>query len=64
MDTMGIAAAVTGMKQTQTADAVQMAVLKKILDTEAQVAMQLIEATTQVTYNNPPNLGNSVNTFA
>jgi len=64
MDVSAIAAAASDMAQTQTADAVQIAVLKKALDIESQNAMQLIQAASQVVYNNPPNLGNQVDTFA
>ncbi|HTY02720.1 MAG TPA: YjfB family protein [Rhodocyclaceae bacterium] len=64
MDVSAIAAAASDMAQTQTADAVQIAVLKKALDIESQNAMQLIQAASQVIYNNPPNLGNQVDTFA
>jgi len=64
MDVSAIAAAASDMAQAQTADAVQIAVLKKALDIESQNAMQLIQAASQVIYNNPPNLGNQVDTFA
>jgi hypothetical protein len=64
MDVMGIAAVASDLAQTRTADAVQIAVLKKALDIESQNAMQLIQAASQVVYNNPPNLGNQVDTLA
>ena len=44
------------MSQNQTAQAVQIAVLKKAMDIEQQSALQLLQAVP----NNPPNLGNSV----
>jgi hypothetical protein len=43
---------------------VQLAVLKKAMDIQAQGAMQLIQAAAQVIPNNPPNLGNQVDVFA
>ena len=42
----------------------QLAVLKKAIDIEAQGAMQLVQAAVQATPTNPPNLGNSVDVFA
>ena len=47
MNVTGIAAAATEMSQARTADAVQMAVLKKALDVQAQGALQLVEAAAQ-----------------
>jgi hypothetical protein len=64
MDITGIAAAASSLAQTNTTNAVQMAVLKKALDIESQSAMQLIEAAAQVVYNNPPNLGNNIDVLA
>lgn len=64
MDISGIAASATSLTQNETANAVQMAVLKKALEVEGQSALQLVQAATQTSYNNPPNLGNSVDIFA
>ena len=64
MDTSSIAALATDMSQARTANAVQIAVMKKAMDIEAQGAMQLIAAAAQVVPSNPPNLGNTVDTFA
>ena len=64
MDVSGIAGAATDMAQARTADAVQMTVLKKAMDIQAQGAIQLIESASQVIPDNPPHLGNKVNTFA
>jgi hypothetical protein len=64
MDISGISAAVSTAAQADTASAVQMAVLKKALDMEGQSALQLVQAATQMNYNNPPNLGNKVDTLA
>lgn len=49
--------------RAETGDAVAIAVLKKAQEIEAQSAVQLINALPQPA-NNPPNLGNKVNTFA
>jgi len=63
MDVSGIASVATEMSQARTADAVQLAVLKKAMDIQAQGALQLIQSASQVIGNNPSNLGNKVNTF-
>jgi hypothetical protein len=52
------------MSQARTEGAVQLAVLKKAMDIQAQGAMQLIQAAAQVIPNNPPHLGNQVDVFA
>jgi hypothetical protein len=59
MDVGAIASASTEMSQVQTADAVQVAVLKKAMDIQEQSALQLLQAVP----NNPPNLGNNVDQF-
>lgn len=64
MDVSDIAAMATTMAQAQTANAVQMAMLRKAIDIEAAGAMQLLQALPQVAATNPPNLGNYVDTFA
>jgi hypothetical protein len=64
MDVLGIAAAASDMAQSRLANAVQIAVLKKAMDIEAQAALQLVEAAAQVIPANPPNLGNQIDTFA
>jgi hypothetical protein len=64
MDTTAITSLATDLSQAKTASAVQLAVLKKTMDIEAQGAMQLVQAAAQATQvNNPPNLGNSIDTF-
>ena len=63
MDVSTIAAAASETSQSRTANAVQMTVLKKTLDIQAENAMQLVEAASQVIPSNPPNLGNRVDTF-
>lgn len=65
MDTSAIAALATEMSQVRTADAVQIAVLKKAIDIGASGALQLLQALPAPTpVNNPPHLGNRVDTFA
>lgn len=65
MDTLSIAALATDLSQAKTAQAVQLTVLKKALDIEAQGAMQLVQAAAQAApAGNPPHLGNRVDTFA
>lgn len=66
MDAMSIAALATDISQASTANAVQLAVLKKAMNLEGQGAVQLIQAAAQAmqTYNNPPHLGNSLDVFA
>lgn len=65
MDTSAIASLATQMSQVRTADAVQVAVLKKAIDISASGSLQLLEALPAPTpSSNPPNLGNSVDTFA
>ena len=48
----------------QDGTAIGIAVLKKVLDIETQAAMQLIQSLPQPTpASNPPNLGQSLDTF-
>jgi len=60
MDVGAIASVATEMSQVQTAQAVQIAVLKKAMAIEEQSAMRLLQAVP----NNPPNLGNNVDVSA
>ena len=62
MDVSSIASVATELSQAKTADAVSVAVLHKALDIQEQGALQLIQALP--TTVNPPNLGNSIDTFA
>lgn len=64
MDTVSLAAMASDISQTRLQGAVQLAVLKKAIDIEAQGAMQLVQAAVEATLNNPPNLGNAVDVFA
>lgn len=57
-----IASLSTALSETQTTQAVQLTVLKEALDTQAQSAMQLLEAAGAA--SNPPHLGNNVDTYA
>ena len=64
MDVSAIATMATEMSQARTAEAVQVAVLKKALDLQEQGAMQLVAAASQVIPSNPPHLGTAVDTVA
>jgi len=67
MDVSSIAAVASDMSQARTAEAVQLTVLKKAMDIEAQGAMQLIAAAASVVSaaaKNPPHLGQQIDTFA
>ncbi len=64
MDVSSIVAVATELSQSRTAEAVQIAVLKKAMDIQGQGAMQLVEAAAQVISSNPPNLGTRIDTFA
>ena len=63
MDTSAIASLATEMSQTRTLEAVQVAVLKKAMDLSANGALQLLQAL-PAPANNPPHLGNRIDTFA
>ncbi len=64
MDTTGIAALATNMNQARTSEAVQLSMLKKAMDISAQNGLQLIQDATKVAPNNPPHLGNRIDTTA
>lgn len=65
MDTLAIVSLATQMSQVRTADAIQMAVLRKAMDVQAQTAEQLLQAVVQSGQAvNPPQLGNTIDTFA
>lgn len=64
MDIASVGSVSAALSQAKTGDAVAITMLKKANDIQAQSAMQLIQALPQPAGNNPPNLGNSVNTFA
>jgi hypothetical protein len=69
--TSSIANLATSMSQAKTMGEAQMTVLNKALDIETASAAQLIQSAVQSSAqvaaaqtNNPPHLGNRVNTFA
>ena len=64
METSAIAALATNMHQARTAEDIQLAVLKKALDSNAQSGVQLIQAVSQSAPRNPPHLGSQIDTFA
>lgn len=64
MDTSVIAALATSMHQAKTAEDVQLSVLKKALDNNAQSSVQLIQAASPPAPRNPPHLGSRIDTFA
>lgn len=64
MDTSEISSLATGMSQSRTAEAAQMAVLKKARDINIEGSMQLIQAISGVAPKNPPHLGSQIDTFA
>lgn len=63
MDVTGIAAVATQMSQAETSNAIQLAVLKRAMNVQAEGAAMLVEAAAQV-INNPPHLGNTVDILA
>lgn len=66
MDVSSIASLATQMSAQNTAVATQVAVLKLAMNAEAQGAAQLVQMATEsmAATSNPPNLGNSIDTFA
>lgn len=64
MNVSGIAAVATDLSQASTATAVQLAVLKKALEVQAQGALQLVQAAARIIPTHPPHLGNQVDTVA
>jgi hypothetical protein len=64
MDVAGIAAGSIPTSPAQVAQAVQIGVLKQTLDLQGQTALALMQSVSEVVYNNPPNLGNSIDTYA
>ncbi|WP_151636418.1 YjfB family protein [Noviherbaspirillum aerium] len=66
MEVTDIARLATTMASTATADAVNVAVLKKAMDMQASNATALLQALPPVTpaANLPPHLGQNVNTTA
>ena len=62
MDVTGIADLATALATQKNSDAVNIAVLKKALDSQANAAVGLIQALPPVPSN--PNIGRNVNTTA
>ena len=63
MDAALIAALATDLSQARTEQVVQLAVLKKSMDVQAQGALALVQSAAQVIPNNPPHLGRNVDTL-
>jgi len=64
MDINGVVASISASTQTRTLDAIQLAVLRKAMDIQAQNALQLVQAATQTTASSSPELGSQVDVFA
>ena len=62
MDNSGISSLTTNANQSGTTEEVQLIMLKKAMDINAQSALQLIQAASNVIPSNPPHLGNSIDT--
>ena len=63
MDVVALASLATEMQSARLGQDVGIAVLKKVLDTEASSAAQLLQALPAAN-NLPPNLGQNINTTA
>jgi hypothetical protein len=64
MDLFSIGSTAPSIASADMASTVGIAVLKKVMDIQAQSAAQLIQAIPQtMPANNPPNLGQGVDTF-
>lgn len=64
MDISGITSLASNMSQAKTADAVQMTMLKKSIDINAQSELQLVQAASNSKISNPSHLGNRIDTYA
>lgn len=64
MDISGTSALVTGVNQADTANAVQLTVQKKAIDVNAQSALQLIQAASNIIPSNPSHLGTQIDAYA
>ena len=66
MDIVAAAAFSSDMAQASVAADAQIAVLKKAMNIESASALQLLQVAVQAApqVNNPPHLGNSIDTFA
>jgi len=64
MDISGIRSLVSGVNQADTANVVQLTVLKKAIDVNAQSALQLIQAASNIIPSNQPHLGSRIDVRA
>jgi Putative motility protein len=64
MEASKMSSLATSISQSRTAEAVQMAVLKKSMDLNLQAGAQLIQAATPVASRSPPHLGSQIDVFA
>jgi len=64
MDVPEIASLATSMSQARTADAIQVAVMRKAMDINAQGGLQLIQAASNAAPRNPAHLGNRIDIYA
>ena len=60
MDVSNLGSIATQMSQFQLGDSVQTAVLKKAMDIEKQLGLQMLETLPQDAPGNPPHLGNTI----
>ena len=63
MDVSNVSSTSSLVSRADTGNAAALAVLKKANEMEGQSALTLIQALPQPAANNPPNLGNRVNTL-
>lgn len=59
MDVSSVVGLTSALSQTQVRDEVEALVLRKVLDSQAQSVLTLLQAVPQ-TASNPPNLGNNI----
>lgn len=64
MDVNSIASLATNMAAEKTQAAVSTTMLRKALDIQQSTALGLLQALPQPVANNPPNLGNAIDTRA
>lgn len=64
MNISGVNPLAASVSQVDSSNAVQLTVLKKAMDVNAQSALQLIQAASNVIPSNPPHLGNRIDTHA
>ncbi|MBV2234307.1 MAG: YjfB family protein [Sterolibacterium sp.] len=67
MDVASLAAVATNLQQVELDNAVQVALFEKAMDIQSQGALELLQAASQAmtaAINNPPNLGNVIDSYA